>query len=577
MESFSPACFRSACQISQQLNQAVQIKVKGNTDLKGGVIASSGAAVDNGLNSLTTATLTHSDIENRASYSGSSVGIGGGYGGDIGKTQRGTATNVNPVPGTTLPGAGGVTMAPPVVMGASGDASSTTKSAISGGAIRITDGNRQQQLTGQTADEAVASISRDTTGTQATIARIFDKDKIEAGFDITSQFINQAGTFVNNRAKEADAATAAAHDPKLSAEQRAAAQQQADQINAEWGPGGSYRQVLTALTVAAGGNVTGSMGQFAQSATVAYLQELGANQVKQIADSMDSDAARAALHAIVGCAGAAASSQSCGSGAMGAATSSVLGTLLGPTANMSAADREARENLVTSIVAGIAAAGGVNAATATGAGQIEAENNQLAMPSVASPSWLPGLIKLPGFRGEAAGKGDGVIADPATELDRTIKAGTPMTTPSGSDVIDGIFKTPPVVNVAKGLIDYVITSVSGAGSGYGAGNATFNSGGNAQDANQTASPQINPSDVAGKSAQDIARHAIDQGLIPKGPDPMNGRGAYVDPATGEQRVLIHPDEPCPHCHVNDSSGARLDINGKQVPSESPDAHLPLKK
>lgn len=108
-------------------------------------------------------------------------------------------------------------------------------------------------------------------------------------------------------------------------------------------------------------------------------------------------------------------------------------------------------------------------------------------------------------------------------------------------------------------------------------NATFNSGCNGQDANQTGSPQINPSDVAGKTAQDIAQHAIDQGLIPKGPDPMNGRGAYVDPVTGQQRVLIHPDETCPHCHVNDSSGARLDINGNRVPSESLDAHLPLKK
>ncbi|SEK01662.1 filamentous hemagglutinin [Paraburkholderia diazotrophica] len=259
-----------------------QVNVKGNTDLKGGVIASGDTAVDNGLNSLTTATLTHSDIENHASYSGSSVGISGGYGGNIGKTQGGTATNVNPVPGTRLPSAGGVSMAPPVALSASGDASSTTKSAISGGAINITDSTKQQQLTGQTADEAVASISRDTTSTQATLAPIFDKDKIEAGFDITSQLVNQVGTFVNNRAKEADAAKAAASDPNLTPEQRAAAQQQADQLNAEWGPSGSYRQVLTALTVAAGGNVTGGLGQLAQGATVAYLQELGANGVKRL-------------------------------------------------------------------------------------------------------------------------------------------------------------------------------------------------------------------------------------------------------------------------------------------------------
>lgn len=160
-------------------------------------------------------------------------------GGGIGKDQKGTATNVNPVGGTTLPSSGGASVAPPVVMSASGDASSTTKSAISGGTIRTTDDAKQQQLSGQTADEAVANVSRDATSAGNALNPIFDKDKIEAGFDITSQFVNQAGTFVANRAKEADAASAAAKDPNLTPEQRAQAQQQADQLNAEWGPGGT--------------------------------------------------------------------------------------------------------------------------------------------------------------------------------------------------------------------------------------------------------------------------------------------------------------------------------------------------
>jgi filamentous hemagglutinin len=265
-------------------------------------------------------------------------------------------------------------MAPPVVLSASGDANSTTRSAISGGTLRVTDGAKQQELTGQTADEAVASISRDTNGTQATIAPIFDKEKIEAGFDITRQFVNEVGTFVVNRAREADAAKAAANDPELSLEQRAAAQQKADQLNADWGPGGSYRQVLTALGVAAGGNVTGGVGQMAQGAAVAYLQELGASQVKQIADSLDNDAARASLHAIVGCVGAAASGASCGSAAMGAATSSVLNSLLAPSEGLTAEQKNARVNAITSLVAGVAATGG-NASVESSAAEIETENN----------------------------------------------------------------------------------------------------------------------------------------------------------------------------------------------------------
>ncbi|MFC4705806.1 hypothetical protein ACFPAA_19410, partial [Paraburkholderia caffeinitolerans] len=184
-------------------------------------------------------------------------------------------------------------------------------------------------------------------------------------------------------------------------------------LNAQWGPGGSYRQVLTALTVAAGGNVTGGMGQFAQGAAVTYIQELGAGQVKTIADSLGSESARAALHAIVGCAGAAGAGAGCGAGAMGAAASSVLGSLLGSTQGMSAGDREARENLVNSLVAGIAAAGGVNASTAANAAQMEVENNQVAMPSSASPpAWLAGF-KLPGYRGENRSRDDSIIADPA--------------------------------------------------------------------------------------------------------------------------------------------------------------------
>ncbi|WP_230960288.1 hemagglutinin repeat-containing protein [Burkholderia territorii] len=433
-----------------------QVDVKGNTDLKGGVIASSDKAVQDNLNKLSTATLTHSDIENHASYDASSVGLSGGYGGTIGKDQRGTADNVNPVPGTSLPkGDGGLQVAPPVALSASGDANSTTKSGISGGVVTITDGAKHQQLTGQTAAESVASINRDTSNTGGALAPIFDKDKIQAGFDITSQFINQAGTFVAIRAAEADAAKAAAKDPTLTPEQRAAAQQRADELNANWGPSGAYRQVLTALSVAAGGNVTGGLGQFAQSATVAYLQQLGANQVKQIADSLGSEEARAALHAIVGCAGAAASSQSCGAGALGAASSSVLGSLLAPSTNLSASEREARDNLVTSLVAGVAAVSGQDVATAAGAGKIEVENNQVS-PMAPAPGWLAGF-KLPGYKGETAGKGDGVIVDPATELDPSIKPGSLISPlPDAKKISDWITEIIP--DQAKELVDYILHS-----------------------------------------------------------------------------------------------------------------------
>ncbi|WP_321573075.1 RHS repeat domain-containing protein, partial [Hafnia alvei] len=88
-------------------------------------------------------------------------------------------------------------------------------------------------------------------------------------------------------------------------------------------------------------------------------------------------------------------------------------------------------------------------------------------------------------------------------------------------------------------------------------------------------PHIDPKNIGGKTPAEIDKIARESGLIPKGPHPMKGKGAYLDPVTSKQRVLIHPDSPTPHSHVNNSQGERLDINGNVVPPESPDAHLGL--
>ncbi|WP_305908471.1 RHS repeat-associated core domain-containing protein [Methylomarinum sp. Ch1-1] len=89
------------------------------------------------------------------------------------------------------------------------------------------------------------------------------------------------------------------------------------------------------------------------------------------------------------------------------------------------------------------------------------------------------------------------------------------------------------------------------------------------------SPHINPKDVANKTPAQIDKLAKDKGLVPKGPDPKSGKGAYVDPATGKQRVLCHTNCSNPHGHVNNPQGQRLDIDGNVVAPESPAAHLPI--
>jgi hypothetical protein len=89
---------------------------------------------------------------------------------------------------------------------------------------------------------------------------------------------------------------------------------------------------------------------------------------------------------------------------------------------------------------------------------------------------------------------------------------------------------------------------------------------------------VKPTDIAGKTPGEIDAIAKEKGLIPKGPNPLEGKGSYVDPVTGKQRVLVHPDAKDPsqsHTHVNNPAGERQDIGGNTVAPESKEAHLPL--
>ncbi len=131
-----------------------QIEVAGNTDLKGAVIASTDKAVEEGRNSLSTGTLTTSDIHNHAEASASSSGINlssdmftqGKYG--IAKGVVGNGLNN---------------------ASESGNSSGQTRSAVSVGTVIITDDGKQQQLTGKTADETVASLNRDAANAHTAV------------------------------------------------------------------------------------------------------------------------------------------------------------------------------------------------------------------------------------------------------------------------------------------------------------------------------------------------------------------------------------------------------------------------
>ncbi|XAQ44640.1 hemagglutinin repeat-containing protein [Ralstonia solanacearum] len=174
-------------------DRGFQVNVHGNTDLKGAVIASTDKAVQDGVNSLTTATLTQSEIHNRAEYSASSIGmtLSGGKdvkGGRISPTGAGVGQD-------------------------SGSASSTTTSGISG-------------IAGNTAVR--------TGDAETGIAKIFDADKVQkdinAQMQITLAFSQQAGQAVSNYVEKNRGELIAQMKKATTEEERSAVQGKLDDL-----------------------------------------------------------------------------------------------------------------------------------------------------------------------------------------------------------------------------------------------------------------------------------------------------------------------------------------------------------
>lgn len=125
-------------------NGGFRIVVNGNTNLKGAILSSTG---DGNLNSLSTRTLSTSNIENRMTASASTRGIS--LGTDM---LNGTYASAKGLTGNLMNGSNK----------SISDASST-QSGISSGKITITDEAQQRELTGKNTQETLATLLRDTT------------------------------------------------------------------------------------------------------------------------------------------------------------------------------------------------------------------------------------------------------------------------------------------------------------------------------------------------------------------------------------------------------------------------------
>ncbi|MBN3005731.1 hemagglutinin repeat-containing protein [Chromobacterium alkanivorans] len=379
-----------------------QVAVKGNTHLTGGVIASSDKAVADGKNSLSTGTLTVGDVQNHANYSGSSISLGGSgsmKGGDV-KFGSMDAVGGQDIHAQQFGNGGGANAFGAIAAHESAD--SVTRAGVSGGKLSIADSAGQQALTGQTAEQAAAALNRDVSSDRDganSLQDKFDKQQLQTTFAVVQALTEQVSVFTAAKAAEAKAAKEEADkaqkDPAKSDAEKERLQAKAGDA-AKWAPGGAYSQILTAVTAGIGGNVANGLGGMAQNAGIAYLQGLGAQQVKALVDGMESGAktpegeiVRAVLHAALACGGASASGQSCGAGAAGAAAAVALNNALDALQKtspdtMTAEQKLQRESLVSGLLAGLSAAigGADTAATTVNAAKTELENNQFGDSTV---------------------------------------------------------------------------------------------------------------------------------------------------------------------------------------------------
>jgi hypothetical protein len=272
-----------------------QLVVHGNTDLIGGVISSSQAAIDQGKNSLATGSLTYTELKNKDVYEASSFAMSGSVSGKFGDQSKAVSS-------ADKLAAGG--KAAPSATGGfgqdSGNQSSTTASAISAGALTITDAAKQA-ATGKTVEQALAGIATgvttDTTAAQAgALTQAWNGEalmkEVQAQTQITQAFSAQApraiADFATIQQDELKAAlTKNPGDPATLAEL------------AKWDEGGSYRVALHTLSGALSGGVGGALGAMTVAGVADPLNLLQAKIVDVLVQQgMSPEAARMASQAV---------------------------------------------------------------------------------------------------------------------------------------------------------------------------------------------------------------------------------------------------------------------------------------
>ena len=200
-----------------------QVSVKGNTELKGGAITSSQAAIDAGKNSFSTGTLTSSDIDNRSQFSASAVTVSAGTSGGMAGAFKD-----------------------------SGDERSTTRSTISAGSTTITSGDAASQATLEKLDRGATNDA-----TAGKLSQGWDGQKLSQQVKVNAQIVAEFGA-------QASKEVAGQLDKKA---QQLRAEGKIDEAK-KYEEGGEYRVAAHAVIGAITGDLSGALGA-AASAKVA--------------------------------------------------------------------------------------------------------------------------------------------------------------------------------------------------------------------------------------------------------------------------------------------------------------------
>ncbi|HDS8531957.1 TPA: hemagglutinin repeat-containing protein [Klebsiella variicola] len=333
------------------------VTVGSHTQLNGGVIAATGSADKNGLD---TGMLGFSDIHNQADYKTQHQGGGISTGGSIGSQFAGNMTSA------LLAGGG-----------SKGHAEGTTQAAVADGSLIIRDRENQKQ--------DVADLSRDTEHASGSIGPIFDKEKEQRRLQevqLTGEIGSQAADIARTQGQINALEAARKVHPAMSAEQLKETQTYKDE-QAKYGTGSDIQRGIQAATAAlqglAGGDIAGALAG-ASAPELANLIGHGSGL---------SDGAAVVAHAILGGAVAALQGNSAAAGAAGAAAGelaakAIAGMLYPGVTDLSTLTEAQKQTVSTlaTISAGMAGglAGDSTASAVAGAqgGKNAVENNSLA-------------------------------------------------------------------------------------------------------------------------------------------------------------------------------------------------------